>query len=173
MKNNDFLIIGHGGSGTSLLRGLLNAHSKIQCGFELWGDWKQDAAKCKLIWGNKQPLERFWSDKWEHDEIKEIIEYFKVIWIVRRYPKWKKNQKNAYAETQWQKGRALYWAMRNSKPTDIIEISFEDLLLRPEAELRRVCTFLHIRYERAMLREGVNDTGHKMYNYGQIILDKV
>ena len=169
-----FLILGHGGSGTSLLRGLVNAHSRIECGFELFGDWQAAAKECKpLIWGNKQPLEKLWSHNWQDKDIRQLIDHFKIIWIVRRYGKWKKNQKRAYAETNWQKGRALYWAMRNHKPTGIMEVSFEDLLLRPEPELRRVCAFLHIRYERRMLRDGVNDTGHNSYNYGQILLEKI
>jgi len=173
---NDFFILGHGGSGTSLLRGLLNAHSRIECGFEIWGDiekWCASARAQQLIWGNKIPLEQFWSHKWQHSDIKKLIKHFKIIWIVRRYNKWKKRQIQAYAIENWQKSRKLYWAMRNADPQGIIEVSFEDLLLRPESELRRVCAFLHIRYERRMLRDGVKDTGHKMYNYGQIITDKI
>jgi hypothetical protein len=175
MKNN-FLIIGHGGSGTSLVRGLLNAHSRINCGFELWGDWEAEAKKAKkakLIWGNKQPLERFWSQQWEHKQIKNLIDNFLIIWIVRRYAKWKKNQTVAYAEANWEKGRKIYWDMRNREPDRIIEVSFEDLLLRPHAELRRICAFLHIRYERKMMQDGLNDTGHRQYNYGEIKLDRV
>ena len=168
-----FLIIGHGGSGTSLMRGLVNAHSRVDCAFEAWGDWKAEAKKTKLLWGNKQPLERFWSQQWGHAEIKNLIDDFLIIWIVRRYKKWKKNQVKAYAEANWQKGRQLYWAMRNTHPERIIEISFEDLLLRPESELRRVCAFLHIRYERGMLLNGLNDTGHRSYNYGEILTAKV
>ena len=175
MKNN-FFILGHSGSGTSLLRGLLNAHSRIECGFEIWGgieSWTKSAKDCKQIWGNKQPLQKMWSHGMQHADIKELIDHFLIIWIVRRYDKWKKNQKAAYAIENWEKGRKLYWAIRNHKPSGIMEISFEDLLLRPEPELRRVCAFLHIRYERRMLREGVNDTGHKQYNYGQIMLDRI
>ena len=63
--------------------------------------------------------------------------------------------------------------MRNAYPEKIIEVSFEDLLLRPEPELRRVCAFLHLRYERRMLREGVNNTGHRLYDYGKIMLDRI
>ena len=173
---NSFFILGHGGSGTSLLRGLLNAHSRIHCCFEVWGDietWSASAKACKLIWGNKIPLEQIWGHKWQHSDIKELIKHFKIIWIVRRYAKWKKNQNEVYASANWEKSRRLYWAMRNADPEKIIEISFEDLLLRPEAELRRVCAFLHIRYERRMLRDGVKDTGHNQYNYGKIMLDRI
>ncbi len=173
-KKSNFLIIGHGGSGTSLLRGFLDSHSKITCGFELWGDWDKAAAECESpIWGNKQPLERFWGQKWEHEQLVELVDKYLIVWIVRRYEKWLKKQKVQIAEPNWQKGRAVYWAMRNRQPSRIIEVSFEDLLLRPVAELRRITDFLRVRYEPAMLQLGVNNTGHKSFNYGRIIVEKV
>lgn len=171
---SNFLIIGNGGSGTSLLRGFLNSHSKVECCFEHWGDWQDQASKCKYeVWGNKQPLERFWSYKWEDSQIVDLIDDYLIIWIVRRYDKWLKKQVSRKAEANWQRGRGIYWAIRNRKPDRVIEVAFEDLLLRPEAELRRVCDFLHVGYEQRMLRDGVHKTGHKSFNYGRIILDKV
>lgn len=170
----NFLVIGHGGSGTSLMRGLLNAHSEITCGFELWGDWQKEAEKCETpIWGNKQPLERFWGAKWEHDGLVELIDDWLIVWMVRRFEKWIKKQGRSKAETGWVKGRAVYWGMRNRRPERIIEVSFEDLLLRTESELRRVCDFLHVAYEPEMVSVGVSDTGHKSFNYGKILTEKV
>jgi hypothetical protein len=178
----DFFIIGNGGSGTSLMRGLLNAHSRIDCAFELWGTnaiedqldyWVTKAAEHKDIWGDKLPLEQFWSRKWQHKDIKKLINHFQIIWIVRRFGKWKKQQALDVAEKNWRKSRALYWSMRNHAPTKIIEVSFEDLLLRPEVELKRVCAFLKIRFERKMLNDGLKDTGHRMFNYGEIKTAKI
>lgn len=173
--SNNFLIIGHGGSGTSLLRGLLNAHSQITCGFEIIGEWEKNAAECKTpIWGNKQPLERLWgAHKLKDDEIIEFIDDYLIIWIVRRFEKWIKNQKPHHAEANWQRGRAIYWAMRNRRPERIIEVSFEDLLLRTVDELWRICNFLHVSYEQRMLRTGTAQTGHKSFNYGRILTEKV
>ncbi len=176
-RKNDFFIIGHGGSGTSLLRGILNAHSDVHCCFEVAGDidkWLDMASECvEPVWGNKKPLEQLWGHKWGHGDIKKIGKYFKVIWIVRRYEKWKKNQTPVYAKANWKKGRKLYWSMRHQRPRGIIEVSFEDLLLRPIPEVRRICAFLHIRYQKQMLRDGPGATGHTMYNYGEIKTDRV
>jgi len=181
---NDFFILGHGGSGTSLLRGLLNAHNEIDCGFEAWAvknkdidgnlaKWAQIAKEHDKIWGNKIPLEMFWSNHWPDEKITEIGKSFLVLWIVRRYPKWIKKQESRKAEQNWIKGRAIYWAIRNGRPDAVIEVSFEDLLLRTESELRRICDFLHIGYEQQMLLNGLNNTGHAKFNYGKILTEKV
>jgi hypothetical protein len=92
-----FLIIGNGGSGTSLLRGLLNAHSKIECLFECWGKqgdrtkqfemadeqaahWLELSEKCEIIWGNKVPVEQFITRKWEPGSMARLIDDFKIVW---------------------------------------------------------------------------------------------
>ena len=182
MAKKGFFIIGHGGSGTSLLRGLLNAHPEITCHFEQLStagalqsiyEWKKQAAESDFIWGNKLPLEKMWDRGWIPPNFLDIPrEGFKVVWIVRRYERWVKRQIPEVARYNWQRGLALYWAIRNAYPEKIIQVSFEDLLLRTEVELTRVCDFLGIKYEKAMM-DGVNDTGHYSYDYGQILTEKI
>ena len=179
-----FLILGNGGSGTSLLRGLMNAHSGIECGFEVydkevehhpknsgdnpyrWCDWKKSATESELLWGNKMPLERLWRFGKTDTDIEKLIDDYLIIWIVRRIDRWNRPVEG------WNRGRSVYWGMRNRKPDRIIEVSFEDLLLRTRSELTRICDFLGVLFEHGML-DGVSDTGHRKYNYGKILPEKV
>ena len=179
---NDFFIIGNGGSGTSLLRGLLDSHSRVNCYFELWGTdavksqieyWTAEAKAEPLCWGDKIPLEQFWSRKWHHANIKSLIDHFHIVWIVRRFGKWIKKQDIGRATQNWKRSRKIYWAMRNHRPDKIIEVSFEDLLLRPTAEIKRICAFLKITYQYQMLDKGVKNTGHQSFDYGKILIDKI
>jgi hypothetical protein len=186
-----FLIIGNGGSGTSLLRGLLNAHSKIECLFECWGKecdrtkqfemaeyqadyWLEIAAKSDLLWGNKLPVEQFITRKWEPGSMARLIDDFKIVWIVRRFSMYCKDfkRKHDLYLKNWNFAREVYWKMRERKPDKIINVSFEDLLLRPETELLRICDFLGVVFEMAMLH-GTTDTGASRYNQAKINVERV
>lgn len=175
--------------GTSLLCGLLNAHSKIECHFEMFAAqnididknitrWKQQAAESELIWGNKMPLEKFWSNDWKNKDIVSLVDDFKIIWMIRRFDMWarrnkERSEKWAMFNNNFKGGQKVYWAIRNKKPDGIIQVSFEDLLLRTTIELMRICNFLGIAYEEQMISQGTLNTGHGSYNYGQILKDKV
>jgi hypothetical protein len=178
------IILGNGGTGTSLLRGLLNAHPVLHVMFEFGRgskcgaveeieSWKIQAEKCSLIWGNKIPLEQFISRGWGSDDVHNIIDDFKVIWLFRRYSKYHKNN-NPHDEytKNWKWAQSLYWEHRELSPENVIQLSFEDLLLRTEDELKRVCGFIGIEYDSVMLT-GTNDTGFNKYNQGGINKGKV
>ena len=182
-----FFILGNGGGGTSLLRGLLNAHSQIDCMFENAGSkkagdfdgamekWFQFINKSSLpIWGNKIPVEQFISRGWDDAKVVKLSDHFKIVWLIRRFSKYYK--KGAASESlyrkNWDWARSLYWQIREKHPDRIIRVSFEDLLLRPVIELRRICVFLGVRFEPEMLK-GTLDTGLGQYDQSSINVDKV
>ena len=182
-----FMIIGNGGGGTSLLRGLLNAHSKLEVLFEEnktgriktpEGEiehWKALAKKAEingLIWANKVPIEQLISRGWADEDVLELAEQFKMVWLIRRFSKYWKGRAEGVYRKNWDWSLSLYWLIREAHPDRIIQVSFEDLLLRTTAELRRICNFLDVKYEAGMLK-GTMDTGLGSYNQGEINKGKV
>lgn len=183
------MLLGNGGGGTSLLRGLLNAHSKIDCLFEhkgwphagkapleitTWVDMSKEAESKGFIWGNKVPIEQFISRQWNDDNIVALSDHFKIIWLIRRFSKYWKNgahNKDIYIKN-WDWARSLYWQIREKHPKRIIRVSFEDLLLMPVVELKRICAFLGVKYQPGMLA-GTIDTGTGSYNQIGINVEKV
>lgn len=178
MKMNRFLILGNGGGGTSLLRGLLNAHSQVDCLFEnkeTANAWIKYADKCTLkLWGNKMPVEQFETRKWTDEEIINLSDDFLIIWLTRRFSKYYKAGFSTLEKyrTTWHWTRTLYWGCKERHPERVLQVSFEDLLLRPVIELKRICVFLGIKYEPEML-EGTNDTGLGRYNQTTLNREKV
>lgn len=186
-----FFIFGNGGGGTTLMQGLMNAHPKINCQFEVWtkkSDIFEDKSKYILGWveltkeraskkityGNKIPLEQFFSKDWNNEQIAQVIDYFYVLFIIRRFSKYNKkpNRLNNLYKTNWQRAHDIYWLMREKHPDKIIQISFEDLVLRPVIELIRICNFLDITYTDEMLK-GTGKTALDRYNYNRFVLEKV
>ena len=186
MKQNKFFIMGNGGSGTSLLRGLLNAHSKIDCTFEniqreksfeennaAWSKLRDESSA--LRWGNKVPYEQFLTGKWGETELCKIAEHYKIIWIVRRFTRYSHNAKGQRLETyrtNWIKAQELYFNIKDGHPDTVIMVSFEDLILRPVAEMRRICDFLNVDFENTMLN-GTMHTGFSKYNQSNINIEKL
>lgn len=182
------VILGNGGGGTSLLRGLLHAHPDLYIDFEFgrtlnmvpedelmeWVDKRTNHTP--LIWGNKVPIEQFITRKWSDANIVSIIDYFKVIWLFRRYSKYIKPQTKGKAlntyKKNWEWGQSLYWGMRERDPYSVIQVSFEDLLLRPDIELTRICQFIDIKFIGEMLK-GTMDTGYKKYDQEGLDVSKV
>lgn len=197
----DFFILGNGGGGTSLLRGLLNSHSQIDVRFESFEklsidrdfmEWEKDRSETEkrgLMWGNKIPLEQFRNNEWRDDDLLRILyEGYKVLWLSRRFTKYVKPQTRgrymkdfkpvdfnsavAQYREMWEWSQSLYWRFREEMPDRVMQISFEDLLLRPDVELTRICIFLNIHFESGMLR-GTMDTGYGKYDQGTINVSKV
>lgn len=182
-----FFIMGNGGSGTSLLRGLLNAHSQIECAFEkvtkeksfesAESFWKAEKHKSNALWwGNKIPFEQFITAGWSDDEIKKIPDAgYYIIWIVRRFTRYSHktvgHRLNTYM-ANWDRAQKLYFEIKDAYPKIIVMVSFEDLILRPEAELKRICAFLNIKYEIGMLN-GTKDTGFKKYSQTGFNIEKL
>lgn len=182
-----FILLGNGGTGTSLLRGLLNAHSEIDCLFEYWSNkihepkehfrhWHCLAMDAEIdggIFGNKIPYEQFKSRNIPDEDIVNLIESFNIIVISRRMSKYlKPTNSGEDAKQSWRNMQDIYWQMREIEPAKVISVSFEDLLLRHEIELQRICCFLDVDYEKDMLA-GTKETGHGEYNQGSLNLDKV
>lgn len=180
----NFFLLGNGGGGTSLLRGLLNAHSKIDCMFENKGSTKAGDVEGSMqkwnvlianshpqIWGNKMPVEQFVTRGWNTNMVVDLIDDFKIIWLVRRFSKYHKKGRASpdLYRRNWDWANEIYWLMREKRPRRVIRVSFEDLLLRTVIELRRICVFLGIRYEPTMLK-GTRDTG--LGRYDQAIINK-
>lgn len=178
------LILGNGGGGTSLLRGLINAHPAMSIEFEHKGGpvktpgheqavWRKIGSECDLIWGNKIPIEQFISRKYTDADIVPMVDEYQVIFIFRRFSKyWQGRASTALYHTNWKWCQELYWAMRERQPSRVISVSFEDLLLRTQSELRRICDFIGVEYDPIMI-SGTNDTGYKKYNHGKILLEKL
>ncbi len=178
------MLIGNGGGGTSLLRGLLNAHPEMEVLFEdnkgggtkiPEGEiqrWIKLSNESDLIWANKVPLEQFISRGWTDEDIVSLAEHFKIVWLIRRFSKYWKGKAEGVYRKNWQWSQDLYWMIREKYPDRIIQVSFEDLLLRTAMELRRICNFLGVRYKANMLN-GTNDTGQGSYNQATINQEKV
>lgn len=184
----DFVILGNGKSGTSLLRGLLHAHPLCHVEFELgnqtpkltptqmfslWLDKRE--SNSASIYGVKMPYELLIHNDWSHDQILNISDYFKVIWIFRRFSKYYSNEfEQAFGscEVNWRDTQNYYWEMRERYPESIIQVSFEDLILRTEIELRRICYFLDIKYDQSMF-SGTNNTGFNKYDKNYIDKSRV
>jgi hypothetical protein len=202
--SNNFFIIGNGDSGTSLLRGLLNAHSRIYCEFESWRHksvnvkighpektkipnkqslqmlfWVKEAEyhneqNPKMIWGNKVPLEQFITYKWKDHQILKIGKKFHVIYIFRRYSQYSKSSfRSSTYQENWARSGRLYWKFREQDPARVLHISFEDLLLWTEFELKKICRFLGVGYQKKMIEKGTVETGHPNYAYGCIMTEKI
>ena len=184
-----FMVLGNGGGGTSLLRGLLNAHPQINCQFEHWTRpaaeiaaqieaWRNLAARSEakgLAWGNKIPVEQFASRSWEDESILRLSDEFYIIWLQRRFSRYCKpaaRSRPQYYQDNWNRAQALYRQMRERHPKRVIAVAFEDLLLRPRMELTRICDFIGLGFELRMF-EGTRDTGHANYNQEGINLDKL
>ena len=72
----------------------------------------------------------------------------------------------------WNFAHDVYWLMREHKPEDIIRVSFEDLLLRTNIELFRICDLLGVLFQTQMLN-GTMNTGHRAYNQSSINVERV
>ena len=179
-----FMVIGNGGGGTSLLRGLLNAHSEMVVLYEENKSgrikppeseilhWIDLSSWSELIWANKVPIEQFVSRGWTDENVLELAEHFKMVWLMRRFSKYWKGKAEGVYRKNWDWSQSLYWQIREAYPDRIIQVSFEDLLLRTASELRRICNFLGVKYEANMLK-GTTDTGLGSYNQATINKDKV
>ena len=115
IKINRFLVCGSGGSGTSLLRGLLNAHSKLTVLFEnmrsdQWDGMADAANKLNAIWGNKINVQKCNSNKITDKMILNFAEKYHMIWIVRRPAHFDWKLKKAY-RTVWNRINQLYLAI--------------------------------------------------------------
>lgn len=177
---SNFFIIGNGGGGTSLLRGFLHSHSKCQVKFEQWNtidNWLLEAKELNnkgFIFGNKLPVEQFETQQKENDFVLDIVKHFRIIWIQRRYSKYAHGQPHLdHYKKHWERSRVMFWLAKEEKPSCVIKVSFEDLLLWTKAELYRLCAFLDIDYEEDMLENGPTHTGHNQYSYSGVLLNKV
>ena len=177
------LILGNGGGGTSLLRGLLNAHSKLHIEFEEKGGgggipageidhWLKISEKCSLRWGNKIPVEQFISRGWSDLDIISLVDYFEIIFLRRRFSRYDKGGTHFDYKGTWEWANDLCWCIRERSPEHILQVSFEELILRPEIELKRICVFLGIDYEEDMLK-GTMDTGKANFNQVGFNKDKI
>lgn len=170
-----------------MLRGLINGHPDCICEFENWKKadsikanikyWGERAKKVKENWGCKIPVEQFASYEWKVLDVAALVDYFKIVFILRRYSKYKKkNSLRQYYKAHWQFCQEIYWEARERDPKSVIAVSYEDLLLRPQIELMRICSFLDISYsDKAItsMLQGLVDTGHPKYNYGELKTEKV
>ena len=183
---NHFLILGNGGGGTSLLRGLMNAHSQCEVLFEhkgqrtdsnpagyvgpekeleCWCELAAEAGASGICWGNKIPIEQLMTRNYTIETAIKLIDHFKIIFIQRRFSRVYKpgHAPEPYYRENWKWGHRCYWQMRERKPDGIIAVSFEDLLLRTSVELERICAFIGVIYEPWMIL-GTKETGYPSYN---------
>lgn len=187
-RRRHFFVLGNGGGGTSLLRGLLNAHPQAVCLFEHWSRpkeatgpqrerWRELAGAAESegrTWGNKVPLEQFFTNGWEDRQIAELIDDFYIVFLRRRFSKYCKSRARMtlYRE-YWERAGKIYDAMREAAPARIIQVAFEDLLLRTETELYRICDFLDLPYYEQVMLRGTLDTGKHECNQVGINREKL
>jgi Sulfotransferase family len=121
---------------------------------DLYESWARREGKPR--WGDKTPLYVL-----ELDTLLALFPHAQVINIVRdgrdvalsmmRQP-W--GPTNPYtAAIMWRRSvDAGLRAAARLPPSTLLQVRYEDLLIDPERELRRICSFLGERYEPAMLR---------------------
>jgi hypothetical protein len=166
------MLIGNGGGGTSFTQRRLTRHSKIECLFEakLGGGehapeaetehyikLRDDADSRGMVWGNKIPIEQFETRRYSDDDIVSLSDHFFVIWLRRRWSRYFKQSHahHAYYRGHWDRAGRVYWMIREKCPENIIQVSWEDLLLRPVIELVRICAVLGVDYEPEMNDEAI------------------
>lgn len=183
-----FLIMGNGYSGSSLLQTLLNAHTELDVQYEyfVWEDqeinpwkelWKTNSKESKKTWGNKIPYEQFLWGGWKNEDIISLINDFFIIWNVRKFSAYhnsitkrcNKGTITIKSKRYWIQAQKTYWIMREKYPDKIIQNSFEDMVIAPERELRRICSFLDVSYQEQMI-DGSNNISS--YPQGPILKEK-
>ena len=180
-----FLVLGNGGGGTSMLRGLLNAHALLDVLFEDKGGpvhtpaderlhWIALAAEVRargIGWGNKIPVEQLLTRRWTDDDIVRLIDDFRIVFLRRRLSRYDHGPGMDYP-AMWRRTGEIYWRLRARCPDRIIQVAFEVLLLRPESELTRICAFIGVDYDPAM-PGGTAHTGYSKYDQSGFNLEKV
>lgn len=166
-----FLLLGNGGGGTTFTQKALMAHSKIRCMFEEKGPrvhnpsselehyirLRDEADKEGITWGNKIPVEQFKNREYTDDDILRFNEHFFIVWLRRRWSRYYKPNSASYEYYRnfWEWADRLYWQFREERPDNIIQVSWEDLLLRPRIELTRIVSTLGLEFEEAMAYQDI------------------
>lgn len=181
----DFLILGNGMSGTSLMHSMIDTHPQIDCQFEQ-GDklkdfpvWIEDARKCPNTWGNKVPIEKLMAGNWQMADLIDLIESFYIINPQRKFTGYLQSYKRKYthrplkhlpkeeqAAILWEQNNELYYAMLEKNPEKIIRVSFEHLVLYPGIEMDRIFRYLHVRTGNGEVQKAINHGPGKI-RYGK------
>lgn len=189
------LVLGAGRSGTSLVAGLLDAHTQLRVASEhhaprflmgqalgLWTRslvfrlrgflWacKAEARRSPLPWGNKITTEqldmlpgRSNFPRLAKRVSKALFQRRKVVFVLRD-PRSCIQSKMDRSGCNFVEGRARYrqslqwldWLWARREDLDLHLILFESLLLEPQEELERLCAFLSLPFDPAMLRGTAN-----------------
>jgi hypothetical protein len=189
VEKHGFAIFGNGFSGTSLLQSILNAHTGVVCDFEKyyqshgefdnWVKSIEEYAKKGLLYGNKLPIEKMCGFNL-CNYVSLAAQHIKIIWIVRKYGGYRQSYLNRFGgqpteeiNYNWQTSNNLFWMLKEKHPADVVMVNFEDLVIAPEREVRRLCDFLKIGYEPAMLDGCKNmDDTVKQYHQNKIDIEK-
>ncbi len=203
MKYGSFelLLLGAGRGGTSLLAGILDAHSQLEIAFEQFATaylMGQELADEKAqnyyertrafleacnnaaqqhtahIWGNKITTEQLRALQ-KHNavegnrQIDLLHEFFqntmagkKIVFILRDGRSCVMSKVNrtdsdfAWACSRWIFSARVYRYLQERKG-DWHTLKYEDLVADPEATTRRICEFLGLTFEPAMLTDGPNN----------------
>lgn len=122
-----------------------------------------------LIWGDKSPLHTYYIN-WI-DKIFPRIKYIHLIrdgravvnsMLNRNYL----NNTITKACKRWNKSINIVNKFKKKKnKDDFFELKYEDLVLKPEKIIKKVCSFIDVNFENQMIRSSVS-----IENYGDTIL---
>jgi hypothetical protein len=178
---NHFILTGNAITGTSLTCSLLNQHPQITCHHEWhfardqYQSWFEARDESECIWGNKQPIEQMCNNGWDASSLAGLAGSWHIINIYRKYMSYAKrfekrmrgicNYKGKRQDDSkfwWDLNNSIYDAQKEFEPARVIRLCFEDLVIAPERELRRVFDFLGAKVTKKILENCILKAPHKI-----------
>ena len=163
------------------------AKGSFDTAMKSWIDISRQTEKTGQLWGNKVALDKVlhnedWPDQygfnrqwgWTDIDWHRVIDEFKVIWNVRAingYIRSAQNRMNPPMSKEvltefWHRCQSMFFEAFNIDPTRVILVQYEQLVLRPESEAKRICSFLEIDYDPVMIENGPRKVAVAGYRHG-------
>ena len=190
--NFKFLIVGAGRGGTSLLAGLLDYHSGLEVGFELYSvaylmgkelpyqgsglfhkrarafvsDCRQEANRYPgVLWGNKITTEQVFG--LEDHNLANPESKIDVLHMFLNSKVQRTGQPIEEACKRWQFSVKCYRFFKTHHSNNIC-VRFEDILCHPQTTLTQICDFLAVPYQEEMLKGSANTKKLPEYRHNKL-----
>lgn len=190
-----FVILGAGRSGTSLLTGLLDAHPKLEVGFERYAIshlmnkkplavstfmemCSKEASQSTQIWGNKITTEQLQPALEAHQEaVMQAFTALRVIFVLRdgrtciASKMARAGLSFGIAQERWLYSVQVYELLLAALPQMAV-VKYEDLVQQPQHTLENLCQFIEVPFHKKMLRGSANPKLPVEYQHKTINLQK-